>query len=248
MGLTQRIQTLLGFPTQSIRAEVNFLSKLVEPEWRYFDIGANAGTETSIFLRLKARQVISVEPDRDNARHLRSKFKRNPKVIVIERAAGEKEEKKTFYVTDKGSSYNTLSTKWKESLENPSHNRFGMKASFDNYDVTVTTLDALIDAYGEPDCIKIDVEGGELDTIKGLSKSVPLLWFEANFPQFKPETIEAIRRLAALDRSTRFNYTVQALYDPGVHFIMPAWSQADEIISHLKTTPFPYLEIFAKTS
>lgn len=45
-------------------------------------------------------------------------------------------------------------------------------------DVEITTLDMLIDTFGEPRYIKIDVEGFELNVIKGLSKKVGIISFE----------------------------------------------------------------------
>lgn len=44
--------------------------------------------------------------------------------------------------------------------------------------VNVTTLDKLIEEHGEPVFCKIDVEGGELDVLRGLSVSLPTLSFE----------------------------------------------------------------------
>lgn len=40
------------------------------------------------------------------------------------------------------------------------------------------TIDDLIKKYGEPELIKIDVEGGEYEVISSLSKKVKLLCFE----------------------------------------------------------------------
>jgi len=40
------------------------------------------------------------------------------------------------------------------------------------------TLDKLIEQYGLPDLLKIDVEGGEYNCIKSLSQKVPVLCFE----------------------------------------------------------------------
>ena len=42
----------------------------------------------------------------------------------------------------------------------------------------VTTLDKLIEQYEVPSFIKIDVEGYELEVLKGLTRLVPALSFE----------------------------------------------------------------------
>ena len=44
--------------------------------------------------------------------------------------------------------------------------------------VPVTTLDALIQQYGKPAFCKIDVEGAELDVLRGLSQPLSALSFE----------------------------------------------------------------------
>tara|TARA_R100000152_G_C6771987_1_gene198679 strand:+ start:196 stop:882 length:687 start_codon:yes stop_codon:yes gene_type:complete len=45
-------------------------------------------------------------------------------------------------------------------------------------EVESTTLDQMIEEYGVPDYIKIDVEGGELDVLKGLTQKTPEIFFE----------------------------------------------------------------------
>ena len=48
----------------------------------------------------------------------------------------------------------------------------------DGCTVQSTTLDQLIEEYGVPDYIKIDVEGGELNVIMGLTQKTPEIFFE----------------------------------------------------------------------
>jgi hypothetical protein len=65
--------------------------------------------------------------------------------------------------------------------------------------VPVTTLDALIAEHGMPDFVKIDVEGHELEALRGLSSAVPALSFEFTTIQ-RRVTLACIERLGALGR------------------------------------------------
>ena len=64
-------------------------------------------------------------------------------------------------------------------------------------DVEVTTLDRLIEEFGVPRFRKIDVEGFELDVLRGLSRPIPFVSFEYNI-QF-PDRV-----FACLDELERF--------------------------------------------
>jgi FkbM family methyltransferase len=64
-------------------------------------------------------------------------------------------------------------------------------------DVDSITLDALIDKYGSPDLIKIDVEGYELEVLKGLSKKVNLLCFEYH-EEFHEDGIRCLDHLSSI--------------------------------------------------
>ena len=54
--------------------------------------------------------------------------------------------------------------------------------------VPTRTLADLVEAFGMPALIKIDVEGAEREVLSTLPTPVPLLTFEANLPEFAEET------------------------------------------------------------
>jgi len=64
--------------------------------------------------------------------------------------------------------------------------------------VEATTLDSLMEKYGEPFHIKIDVEGYELEVVSGLSKRVGSIQFEYIMENFEDMTVPVIQKLEQL--------------------------------------------------
>lgn len=67
----------------------------------------------------------------------------------------------------------TLNKDWLASSESRFYNQ-----PFTEIKCKTITIDKLINLYGKPDLIKIDVEGGEFECISSLTQKVDLLCFE----------------------------------------------------------------------
>lgn len=134
-----------------------------------FDIGANLGQKSEIFLACGAR-VVALEPNPLCLPTLRFELGQNERFELVEKAVGEKPSTATlnFVGTESTAS---LRAEWK--WLNPSAD-----APVQTVDVPVTTLDALIAEFGVPDFCKIDVEGFELEVLRGLSRPLSLLSLE----------------------------------------------------------------------
>jgi FkbM family methyltransferase len=172
-----------------------------------FDIGAHIGEKTQIFAQL-AKKVISAEPDRNNIRVLRARFRNRKNVIIVDKALGYEKGSAPFYVRKDNpghSAFNTVSEKWKQWLERE-NDRFKRMSFYSPYEVDIIRLDDLIESHGIPSLIKIDAEGLEEQIIMGLSYKVPLISFEANLPEFKDEALRCLTHLHALSETIVFNY------------------------------------------
>ncbi|MFZ1974670.1 MAG: FkbM family methyltransferase, partial [Candidatus Acidiferrales bacterium] len=192
--------------------EIRFYRSLLNgfhPGSLIFDVGANHGTKTDIFLKLGAR-VLAVEPDQTNQEILREKFltyrfRRQP-VVIVGKALSEKDSVETMWIDEPGSAKNTLSRKWVETLKRDDE-RFGQHHDFSHRTtVETTTLDQLISIHGLPFFIKIDVEGHEPSVLRGLHSAVPYLSFEVNLPEFAPDGQECVGMLDRLAAGGTFNY------------------------------------------
>ena len=171
-----------------------------------FDIGANAGNHTYIFSKI-CRKVVCVEPDEMNNKILHSRFGKNKNIIIEKKAVTEKEGVATFYMEAEGSVFNTLSNKWVALLKNEGQSRFDELHVFkETKEVQTISLDKLIQQYGIPDYIKIDVEGFEKEVISGLHKKISIIGFECNLPEFTGETVWIIDHLSKINNDATFNF------------------------------------------
>ncbi len=127
-----------------------------------FDIGAHVGKLTKNFIEAGA-QVVAVEPQTDL-----TKNENYNDVISIENVCiSNKIEKIKFYKCSR-SSLSTCDISWKDC-----HN-----GEWNEVTVPTYTLDYLIENYGRPIYIKIDVESFEEYVLKGLTYEIDYISLE----------------------------------------------------------------------
>ncbi len=148
---------------QSRKTLAGILSTFVKPGDLCFDVGANIGDYTQTLTRIGAR-VVCVDPQPLAIRELTARFGGDQRVTIEPIGLGAEPGEATFYLRDHhGSSgfYPDLGRPYKATTKVP-----------------VDTLENLITRHGAPVYIKIDVEGHELEVIKGLRTRIPFLSVE----------------------------------------------------------------------
>jgi FkbM family methyltransferase len=208
-----------------------------------FDVGANHGYKTDIFLRLGAR-VVAVEPDGISQETLKEKFLkhrlRKMPLVIVDKAVSDNCSVRTMWIDSPGSAKNTLSEKWAETLKDDDK-RFGHKLAFAKCkEVETVSMEQLIAVHGPPFFVKIDVEGHELSVLRGLQQPVPFLSFEVNLPEFKREGLECVRVLGHLAPDGEFNYTP----DCRCGLILKQWFRAEQFLAIFASCTDPSIEIF----
>jgi FkbM family methyltransferase len=146
------------------QADFNFYSKFIHSGELVFDVGANCGTKSRVFLKLGAR-VVAFEPQADCLRELEARCGRNAKLITVQAALSPTEGKKHFYVRGSMSGMSGFIENWGPPVEA-------------EILVPTYTLDRMISLHGKPQYIKIDAEGYDYEVLKGLSQPVPYISFE----------------------------------------------------------------------
>lgn len=136
-----------------------------------FDIGANIGRWTLANLDTTDR-IIAVEASPITFSKLVQSCT-HPNVTLLNYAVcANNGEDITFY----HAVYDTLSTLNKEWLSSESSRFYNVP--YHEIRCKTITLDRLIEEYGVPDLLKIDVEGGEYDCISSLTRKANMICFE----------------------------------------------------------------------
>jgi FkbM family methyltransferase len=137
----------------------------------YFDIGANIGNWALSNIKNNIK-IISVEASPSTYDKLFNNIKQHTNIIPLNYAVCDSpNEYITFYEADS----DVLSSLNKEWIHG-NHSRFNVK--YREILAKTITLDKLIDLYGIPDLIKIDVESAEYYCLRSLSKKVECICFE----------------------------------------------------------------------
>lgn len=127
-----------------------------------FDIGANAGDIALHFSRFTDK-VVAFEPNPNLVQALKKKFD-NTNVVIDSRGISDSIGTKELKICN-APTLSSFSNDWINNSRFSDDHYWAISVL-----VNICTLDSIIDQYGIPDFIKIDVEGHEKEVLQGLSK------------------------------------------------------------------------------
>lgn len=203
-----------------------FYSEFIKAGDLVFDVGANKGNRTVIFLELGAK-VVAVEPQKECYEHLTKRF--GDTIDLIKLGLGENESTETMYVS--GSTL--ISSFSKDHVDMMQEDRFKGADWGNTIEIKMTTMDKLIEQYGTPAFCKIDVEGYEYDVLKGLSKPLKGLSLEYIVPENTQVLVDCITHLSNLG-SVECNFS----YGESMKYNLPKWKSGKEMIDYVQTEEF----------
>jgi FkbM family methyltransferase len=201
----------------------SFYSQFIREGDLVFDVGANVGDRTQLFSDLNAT-VVAVEPQTSCFRVLQETFGKDQRITLMNVALGPEEGTAEMMVSDVDV-LSSLSPEWINTVTQSG--RFSNITWERKETVRLTTLDKLIEVYGCPVFIKVDVEGFEYEVLRGLSRAVPAMSFEFT-PEYFDSTFACIKHLQSLS-AVEFNYSTGESLE-----LASEWMSGEEIQKRLK--------------
>lgn len=200
-ALARSITIYYGNPIKQRRLRALY-ADFIRPGDLCFDVGAHVGNRVAAWRKLKAR-VVAIEPQPLCMALLRQWYGADPNVTLAEVAVGAEAGEAELKISTSHPSVTSLSQEWIDTVRRD--DSFARVRWNESVRVPVTTLDALIERYGEPSFCKIDVEGFESEVLAGLSRPLRALSFEY-IGAARSLAVTCLERIAALGEY-RFNWS-----------------------------------------
>lgn len=147
------------FKNKKDQYHLDQIQQLLKPGSVVLDIGANIG----FFAKKLAEyvgpdgHVYCFEPDKINFKHLKNELKNNYNVTLVQKAVAEAAGIVTLYTSD---------------LLNVDHRTYEPEAYTGKYTVEKTSIDEFINNRFSVDFIKMDIQGFEMNALKGMVKTL----------------------------------------------------------------------------
>jgi FkbM family methyltransferase len=169
---------------RALRDDIELYRSLLRPGALCFDVGANIGEKSEALLEAGAR-VVAFEPNPLVLPELQARCGHHKNWTVVATALGSGAAIATLHARE-SHGQSSLAAEWGGNV-------------IATYNVPVVTLDSAIQCFGSPAFCKIDVEGWELEVMRGLTQPIPLISFEfhLNDPGIR-------KTIACLEKLTQF--------------------------------------------
>jgi FkbM family methyltransferase len=188
--------------TNEVARKVAFYATFVKKGDICFDVGANVGNRIKPLLSIGAK-VVAIEPQEKCFNYLKSKFGRQ--IRLVGKGLGAAPAVKDFHLSA-DTTISSFSDEWINAVKDT--HRFQEKKWDQTVQVEMTTADELVATYGKPAFIKIDVEGYELEVLKGLSQPIPMISFEYTVPEQPQRAIQCIEQIEKHNNHIECNYSI----------------------------------------
>lgn len=176
-----------------IEADIsNNLKILLQPDFIVYDIGANIGYYTVLFSQIATKgKIIAFEPDKFNFKYLLKNKELNnlENVILVDKGVSSVDGDSVFY--------QDINTGRTSSLEKNAWHPNAAKIKTEK--IEKITLDNASKIYGRPNLIKCDVEGHEVEVLRGADKVL------SNKPILMLEVIES-NRIMVTELLKKYHY------------------------------------------
>ncbi|GEO12125.1 FkbM family methyltransferase [Segetibacter aerophilus] len=217
---------------------INFYRQFLKEGDLVFDVGANVGNRVRAFLECGAK-VVAIEPQPSCVEILKTNFGNK---IQIENVGLSEDIGELEMLISNDSTISTFS----EDFAKRTKNRFKFSRWERTIKVPVLTLETLIKKYGNPRFCKIDVEGFELQVLKGLKSKIPLMSIEYCVPEMQEQNLECLNYLNTLSPAAVYNYSI----GESMRLELQEWKNYEEFTDIVKTTSFintSFGDIYIKT-
>jgi FkbM family methyltransferase len=217
-----------------IQKRKNFYAQFLKRDCLYFDVGANYGNRIlPIISILDGGKIVAIEPQAKCVKYLRKKW--GNKISIVPKGLGAKEETKIMYISNL-SQLSSFSSGWVSSVKKSGAFDLVNAKWNKEEEIEITTLDRLIDEFGVPNFIKIDVEGYELEVLTGLTRPIEMISFEYTIPERTEQAVECIKQVKNIsDSNIACNYSV----GENMEWALKDWISPEEMILEINSTSFP---------